>query len=110
MGSAKIRKDAARELDKLAATLMKNPSMIIELGSHTDSRGDAQENLNLSSKRAQAAVDYIASKGVDRNRMLAKGYGESLLVNGCSDGVSCTEREHQKNRRTTVKVIKAKTE
>ncbi len=110
MGSAKIRKDAARELDKLAATLMKNPSMIIELGSHTDSRGDAQENLNLSSKRAQAAVDYIASKGVERNRMLAKGYGESLLVNGCSDGVSCTEREHQKNRRTTVKVIKAKTE
>jgi outer membrane protein OmpA-like peptidoglycan-associated protein/tetratricopeptide (TPR) repeat protein len=109
-GSAKIRKDAARELDKLAATLMKNPTMVIEIGSHTDSRGDAQVNLNLSTRRAQTAVDYIASKGIERNRMLAKGYGETALVNECADGVSCTELEHQKNRRTTVKFIKAKVE
>jgi outer membrane protein OmpA-like peptidoglycan-associated protein len=108
--SVSIRKDAARELDKLAATLQKFPSMVIELGSHTDSRGDAQDNMNLSEKRAQAAVDYIAKKGVDRNRMLAKGYGESDLVNNCVDGVSCTEVEHQKNRRTTVKITKIKIE
>jgi len=103
---SEIRKEAARELDKLVATLQKFPSMVIELGSHTDSRGDAQENMNLSEKRAQAAVDYIAKKGIERNRMLAKGYGESDLVNACVDGVSCTEVEHQKNRRTTVKIIK----
>jgi outer membrane protein OmpA-like peptidoglycan-associated protein len=108
--SIAIRKDAARELDKLAATLQKFPSMVIELGSHTDSRGDSQDNMNLSEKRAQAAVDYIAKKGVDRNRMLAKGYGESDLVNNCVDGVSCTEVEHQKNRRTTVKITKIKIE
>jgi outer membrane protein OmpA-like peptidoglycan-associated protein len=108
--SIAIRKDAARELDKLAATLQKFPSMVIELGSHTDSRGDAQDNMNLSEKRAQAAVEYIAKKGVDRNRMLAKGYGESDLVNNCVDGVSCTEVEHQKNRRTTVKIMKVRTE
>jgi outer membrane protein OmpA-like peptidoglycan-associated protein len=108
--SIAIRKDAARELDKLAATLQKFPSMVIELGSHTDSRGDAQDNMNLSEKRAQAAVEYIAKKGVDRNRMLAKGYGESDLVNNCVDGVSCTEVEHQKNRRTTVKITKIRTE
>jgi outer membrane protein OmpA-like peptidoglycan-associated protein len=108
--SIAIRKDAARELDKLAATLQKFPSMVIELGSHTDSRGDAQDNMNLSEKRAQAAVDYITKKGVDRNRMLAKGYGESDLVNNCVDGVSCTEVEHQKNRRTTVKIMKVRPE
>ncbi|PWK29067.1 WD40 repeat protein [Arcicella aurantiaca] len=107
---ALIRKDAARELDKLAATLQKFPSMVIELGSHTDSRGDAQDNMNLSEKRAQAAVDYIARKGIERNRMLAKGYGESDLVNKCTDGVSCTEAEHQKNRRTTVKIMKVRPE
>lgn len=107
---AEIRKDAARELDKLAATLQKFPSMVIELGSHTDSRGEAQDNLNLSEKRAQAAVDYIAKKGIDKSRMLAKGYGESDLVNTCVDGVSCTEAEHQKNRRTTVKIIKVRPE
>lgn len=107
---AKIRKDAARELDKLVATLQKFPSMVIELGSHTDSRGEAQDNINLSEKRAQVAVDYIAKKGIDKSRMLAKGYGESDLVNTCMDGVSCTEAEHQKNRRTTVKIIKVRTE
>ena len=74
---AVIRKDAARELDKLAATLQKFPTMVIELGSHTDSKGEAQDNINLSEKRAQAAVDYIAKKGIERSRMLAKGYGES---------------------------------
>ena len=107
---AGIRKDAARELDKLVATLQKFPSMVIELGSHTDSRGEAQDNVNLSEKRAQVAVDYIAKKGIDKSRMLAKGYGESDLVNTCMDGVSCTEAEHQKNRRTTVKIIKVRTE
>jgi outer membrane protein OmpA-like peptidoglycan-associated protein len=107
---AAIRKDAARELDKLAATLQKFPSMVIELGSHTDSKGEAQDNINLSEKRAQAAVDYIAKKGIERSRMLAKGYGESDLVNNCTDGVSCTEAEHQKNRRTTVKIIKVRSE
>ena len=66
--------------------------------------------MNLSEKRAQAAVDYIAKKGIDKSRMLAKGYGESDLVNTCVDGVSCTEAEHQKNRRTTVKIIKVRAE
>lgn len=107
-GKSSIRKDAARELDKLAATLLKYPEMVIEIGSHTDSRGESAENQALSEKRAEAAVEYISHKGVDRNRMLAKGYGESDLVNECGDGVSCTEAEHQKNRRTTVKIIKVK--
>lgn len=107
-GSSILRKDAMKELNKLALTLQKTPTMVIEIGSYTDSRGDAQDNLNLSTKRAQAAVDYIVNKGISRNRILAKGYGESEPVNSCTDGVSCTEIEHQQNRRTTVKIIKIK--
>ncbi|MDR6814239.1 MULTISPECIES: OmpA family protein [unclassified Arcicella] len=107
-GSATLRADALKELNKLVAVLQKNLTMVIEIGSHTDSRGDTQDNLNLSSRRAQTAVDYIISKGISRSRVLAKGYGESELVNSCANGVSCTEIEHQQNRRTTVKIIKIK--
>jgi outer membrane protein OmpA-like peptidoglycan-associated protein len=61
--------------------------------------------MDLSQRRAQAAVDYIITKGIDRERLVAKGYGESLLINGCTNDVECSEEEHQKNRRTEFKVI-----
>ena len=77
-----------------------NPDMIIELGSHTDSRGKADYNLDLSQRRAASAVAYIVSQGIEQDRISAKGYGESTLVNKCKDGVTCTETEHQQNRRT----------
>ncbi|MFN8353260.1 MAG: OmpA family protein [Spirosomataceae bacterium] len=101
-----LRSEGTRELDKLAATLKRYSSIQIEIGSHTDSRGDAEANRQLSQKRAQAVVDYLAKKGINRKRMTATGYGESQLVNECADGVACTEAEHQKNRRTTLKVIR----
>lgn len=95
-----------RELDKLVGTLKKYASMVVEIGSHTDSRGNADSNRQLSQKRAQAVVDYLVKKGVNRARLIAVGYGESRLVNNCTDGVACTEVEHQKNRRTTLKIIR----
>jgi outer membrane protein OmpA-like peptidoglycan-associated protein/tetratricopeptide (TPR) repeat protein len=101
-----IRSDAARELDKLVITLKRYPNMLVELGSHTDSRGEASANKSLSQKRAQAAVDYLVKKGIVRNRLTANGYGESMLMNKCADGVTCSEAEHQKNRRTTLKILK----
>ncbi|WP_299817686.1 OmpA family protein [uncultured Pontibacter sp.] len=101
-----IRRDAARELDKLVTVLKNNPEVKIEMSSHTDSRESANYNLVLSERRAQAAVDYLVSQGIDRNRLTAKGYGKSRLVNGCADGVSCSEEEHQLNRRTEFKIIK----
>ena len=108
LGNANIRTDAARELDKMLATMRRYPTLVIEIRSHTDSRGEAARNKELSTRRAKAVVDYFASKGISRNRMMASGYGESLLVNNCTDGVICTENEHQRNRRTEFKVLAIK--
>ncbi len=101
-----IRDDAAIELDKVVKLLNDNPAIIIELGSHTDARGGTRHNTLLSSNRAKAAVTYIIEKGgISKNRISAKGYGETILVNGCKDGVKCSEAEHQKNRRTELKIV-----
>lgn len=101
-----IRQDAAEELDKLIVFLKDNPQLIVEVGSHTDARGDAPYNLNLSQQRAQAAVDYIISKGeISPARIIARGYGESKLVNRCRSSVNCSEQEHQQNRRTELTIV-----
>jgi outer membrane protein OmpA-like peptidoglycan-associated protein len=101
-----IRPDAAIELDKLVRILKDNPTIEIEMGSHTDVRGNDQYNLVLSDKRAHAAVQYLISQGIDSSRLTYKGYGEKVLVNQCKNGVQCTEEEHQQNRRTEFKVTK----
>jgi outer membrane protein OmpA-like peptidoglycan-associated protein len=103
-----LRSDAARELEKLVATMRKYPSLIIEIRSHTDSRGDAARNKSLSVERAKAVASYLASKGISRRRMATIGMGESQLVNNCVDGVICTDAEHQRNRRTEFKVVEIK--
>lgn len=103
--SYKIRKDAARELEKLVRTMQKNPNMIIEIRSHTDTRGNALDNLSLSQRRANEVVDFLVDKGVARGRMRGVGKGESEPVNSCGDGVQCTEAEHQRNRRTEFKIL-----
>lgn len=101
-----IRPDAAEELDKLVKILKDNPTIWIELGSHTDSRGKDAYNLNLSQKRAESAVEYIVSRGIDSSRITARGYGETQLLNRCANDVPCTEEEHQLNRRTEFKIVK----
>lgn len=105
---ANIRPDAALVLDTLVTLLKENPEVKVELGSHTDSRGNDQYNMILSQKRAESCVNYLVSKGIDQSRLSAKGYGETQLVNNCGNGVPCTEEEHQKNRRTTFKVLSDK--
>ncbi|WP_270090025.1 OmpA family protein [Sphingobacterium sp. SYP-B4668] len=100
-----IRPDAQPILNQLVNTMRDNPTLKIELSSHTDSRATAKYNLKLSQNRAQSAVDYIVSRGIARDRIVAKGYGESKLVNRCADNVKCSEAEHQANRRTEVKVL-----
>lgn len=100
-----IREDARPELDRLAAILEDNPTMQIELHSHTDSRGTTSYNQKLSQKRAQSVVDYLLNLGISSSRLEAVGYGESQLLNSCSDGTSCTEEEHQQNRRTEFKIV-----
>lgn len=104
-GKSEIRPDAAMELDKLAGMLRDNPHLLIELGSHTDSRGLVHENQALSDKRAQSAVSYLIDKRVDRTRITPRGYGEDKLKNHCKSKVECTEDEHAVNRRTEFKVL-----
>jgi peptidoglycan-associated lipoprotein len=101
-----IRPDAAKELDKLVTILIENPTIWIELGSHTDSRGNDQYNQWLSQSRANSAVQYIIDRGIDKSRITAKGYGESVPVNQCTNGVVCSEADHQLNRRTEFKIVK----
>jgi outer membrane protein OmpA-like peptidoglycan-associated protein len=100
-----IRSDAAQELDKLVVIMNDNPSLKIELSSHTDARGSDSYNMALSQRRAKSAVQYIISNGIAKNRIVAKGYGETKLINHCANGVECSKAEHQANRRTEVKVL-----
>ncbi len=100
-----IRKDAARELDKLVIIALDNPSLTFELSSHCDSRGSDEYNMTLSQNRAESAVAYLVSKGVSSSRLQAKGYGESQLINQCYNNIKCSETKHQENRRTEFKVI-----
>lgn len=100
-----IRPDAAKELDKIMRMLRDNSKLVIELSSHTDSRGSNTYNQKLSENRAKAAVSYLVSKGIDNRRLYPKGYGESKLMNECNDGVKCSEEKHALNRRTEFRVI-----
>ena len=100
-----IRPDAAVELAKIVEVMRENPKMKIDIRSHTDSRGADSYNLKLSDRRAKATLEWIVKQGIDRKRLKAKGYGETRLVNGCSNGVPCTEEEHQENRRSEFIVV-----
>ncbi len=109
LDSANLRQDSRRILEELVETLKKYPKMKVELGSHTDCRAPFDYNRALSQRRADSAVAYLMTRGINPFRLEARGYGESQLVNKCecedNKIVPCTEAEHQENRRTTVKVV-----
>jgi outer membrane protein OmpA-like peptidoglycan-associated protein/tetratricopeptide (TPR) repeat protein len=100
-----IRSDAAKELDKIVAFMNENPEVIVELYSHTDARGSDELNKMVSDKRASESVNYICNKGISRNRITGRGFGETKLLNNCINDVECTEEQHQINRRTELKVV-----
>ena len=110
LNKADIRTDAAEELDKIVQFLTDNTQMNLELGAHTDARASTGYNLKLSQRRAESAVNYIIRRGIAKDRIKPKGYGESQLINECSDDVECPEEMHQQNRRTEFKIIKISTE
>lgn len=95
-----VRPDAEQDLAKVIVVMNEYPMMKVDIGSHTDSRASIVYNQKLSEKRAQATMKYMIKNGIDKSRLTAKGYGESQLINGCSDGVSCTEEQHLANRRS----------
>jgi outer membrane protein OmpA-like peptidoglycan-associated protein len=105
-----IRPDATIELDKIVKILKDNPTMEIELSSHTDCRSSSKYNMWLSAKRAEAAVNYLIKQGVNPYRLIAAGYGETRVINGCNcepdNNSPCSEAQHQENRRTEFKIFR----
>ena len=100
-----LNKEASADLDKLAKDMNENPTVNVEIKSHTDSRGPASYNMKLSEKRGKAVIDYLVSKGVNASRINAQAFGETQPVNKCKDGVPCTKAEYAVNRRTETIVI-----
>lgn len=100
-----IREDASIGLYEILKIMQDNPGIIAEIGSHTDARGTKSYNERLSQRRAQSVVKWLTQHGVAKERLVAQGYGEGLLVNDCSDGVKCSEADHQRNRRTEFRVV-----
>jgi len=100
LDKSNIRPDAAIELEKVVRIMKKYKEIQIEVAAHTDSRANDQYNMELSDRRAQSTKDWLIKRGIDPSRVSGKGYGETQLVNDCGNGVSCSEAEHQLNRRT----------
>ena len=104
-GRTNIRYDASVQLAKIVAFLEANPTVKIAIKVHTDSRGEDGYNMNLTETQAQSIYQWLVSKGISPNRLTAKGYGETQLVNGCENGVPCSEEEHQANKRVEFIII-----
>src|SRR5690606_35829749 len=99
-----ITNQGALELDKLVKVMKENPSLVIFVKSHTDTKGSASYNLKLSDQRAQSTVQYLISKGIDENRISGKGFGFSEPKIDCAN--KCTEEENAQNRRSEFKIVK----
>lgn len=100
LDKSNIRQEAALDLEKILDVLNENPNMKLDIRSHTDSRATKSYNMDLSNRRAKSTIEWLIKNGINTNRLTGKGYGESELVNKCSDGVECSEEEHQMNRRS----------
>ena len=103
-----LRSESKPELEKLLGLMKNNPNYIIEIASHTDARGSTSYNTRLSQRRADAVVKWLIDNGVERDRLVPRGYGETITTNNCKDLVQCDEKEHQMNRRTEFRVLGCK--
>ena len=108
LDKSNIRPDAEIHLQKIIEVLKQYPNMVIDIRSHTDCRQTHKYNEVLSERRAKSTLEYIVKNKIARNRLTAKGYGETQLVNKCADNVYCTEEEHQMNRRSEFIIVKIK--
>lgn len=106
LNSARLNTSAKRVVDRELISLMKEkPGISVELASHTGSRGSDSYNMALSQRRADAVKSYMVSQGIDADRIISKGYGETRLKNNCDDGVPCSDAQHQVNRRTEFRIL-----
>lgn len=106
LNSDKLRNEGIIELSKLAQLLNSYPNVNIELSAHTDTRGETMYNQSLSDSRANAAASYLISKGVNKSRITAKGYGDKKPINECLKGTACPENKHKQNRRVEIRITK----
>ena len=106
LDKSNIRPDAAKDLQKIVEVMKEYPNMQVAIRSHTDSRQTHKYNESLSDRRAKSTMEHMVKNGIDKKLLSAKGFGEIELVNKCSDGVECTEVEHQQNRRSEFIVLK----
>ena len=109
LNKASLRQSSKTVLDSVVVYMNAVAHVNVELSAHTDCRGSSEHNEKLSQQRAQSCVDYIVAAGISKDRIIPRGYGERCLKNECADGVSCTESQHQENRRTELKIIPAGT-
>ncbi len=105
LGSARLTPASKKIIDDTLLPILTGSAVSVEIMSHTDSRGNDDFNKSLSQQRANSVVNYLVSKGVSRSRLTSRGFGESRLTNRCSNGVDCSETQHQRNRRTEFRVI-----
>ena len=104
VGSVDLTSESKSIIDKhILPKLKAEKSVVVVVGSHTDSRGSTTSNQRLSEGRSKSVIKYLSQKGIKSFRMIAIGYGESQLLNDCKDGVKCTEKKHALNRRTEFK-------
>jgi len=107
-----LKPESKKTLDSLVDELNTYPYIVVEIGSHTDCRSSYQHNDTLSQNRSNSVVNYLVAHGIDRERLVPKGYGETMLLNNCAcengegPGMNCTEAEHAINRRTTFKILR----
>lgn len=100
-----IRPDAAIVLNNVLQVLKDNPSLKLEMGSHTDARGSESYNESLSDNRAKSAVEYLRGRGISKDNLTWKGYGETQIINECTNNVKCSDERHELNRRTELRVV-----
>lgn len=105
LNKASIKLISEIELQKVVNIMNTYPKIIIQIRAHTDSQGRKKYNQILSEKRAKSAYNWIINKGIDKNRLLSIGYGESKLINECKDGIKCSKLKHQENRRTEFVIL-----
>lgn len=106
LGSAALTSKSRSIIDEyILSRMQSNKNMLVEIGSHTDSRGSDASNQSLSERRAKSVVDYLISRGIDASRLIAVGYGENKLLNDCGNNADCSEAQHAGNRRTELKVF-----
>ena len=101
-----IRSDARRELNKVVSIMNQYPTLEIDVRSHTDSRASDAYNMALSERRNRSTIQYLVDKGISRSRLTGRGYGETQLVNHCSNGVQCPDEVHEQNRRSEFVITK----